>query len=104
MIAKGLLDGARRHQSPTARGFRFERLGWYQAHRGSGVRSGIIPIAASQDIAGPMARSVADAAALLTVLAAYDPTTRQPSRSNRKHRWTTHNFSTEMDLKMCASE
>ncbi|MDB6158338.1 MAG: amidase [Gammaproteobacteria bacterium] len=36
-------------------------------------RSGIIPIAASQDTAGPMARSVADAAALLSVLAGYDP-------------------------------
>ncbi len=36
-------------------------------------RSGIIPISASQDTAGPMARSVADAAALLTVLAGYDP-------------------------------
>jgi amidase len=36
-------------------------------------RSGIIPIAASQDIAGPMARTVADAAALLSVLAGVDP-------------------------------
>jgi amidase len=36
-------------------------------------RSGIIPISATQDTAGPMARSVADAAALLTVLAGYDP-------------------------------
>jgi amidase len=36
-------------------------------------RSGIIPISARQDTAGPMARSVADAAALLTVLAGYDP-------------------------------
>jgi amidase len=36
-------------------------------------RSGIIPISAAQDTAGPMARSVADAAALLTVLAGYDP-------------------------------
>ena len=36
-------------------------------------RSGIIPIAASQDTAGPMTRSVADAAVLLTVLAATDP-------------------------------
>ncbi len=35
-------------------------------------RSGIIPISASQDTAGPMARTVADAAALLTVLAGYD--------------------------------
>lgn len=36
-------------------------------------RSGIIPIAASQDTAGPMARSVADAAAVLTVIAGTDP-------------------------------
>jgi amidase len=36
-------------------------------------RSGIIPIAASQDTAGPMTRTVADAAAVLTVIAGYDP-------------------------------
>ena len=36
-------------------------------------RAGIIPIAASQDTAGPLTRSVADAAALLNVLAAPDP-------------------------------
>jgi amidase len=36
-------------------------------------RSGIIPIAHSQDTAGPMTRSVADAAALLSVLAGSDP-------------------------------
>ena len=36
-------------------------------------RSGIIPISHSQDTAGPMARTVADAAALLGVLAGYDP-------------------------------
>ena len=35
-------------------------------------RSGIIPIAASQDTAGPMARSVADAAALLGVMGGAD--------------------------------
>lgn len=35
-------------------------------------RSGIIPIAHSQDTAGPMARTVADAAALLGALAGYD--------------------------------
>jgi amidase len=36
-------------------------------------RAGIIPIAHSQDTAGPMCRSVADAAALLGVLAGVDP-------------------------------
>ena len=36
-------------------------------------RSGIIPIAHSQDTAGPMTRTVADAAILLSALAAYDP-------------------------------
>lgn len=35
-------------------------------------RSGIIPISETQDTAGPMARTVADAAALLTVLAGQD--------------------------------
>jgi amidase len=36
-------------------------------------RSGIIPIAHSQDTAGPMTRTVADAAALLTAIAGSDP-------------------------------
>jgi amidase len=36
-------------------------------------RSGIIPISHSQDTAGPMARTVADAAALLAVLSGPDP-------------------------------
>ena len=36
-------------------------------------RSGIIPISINQDTAGPMARTVADAAALLTVMAGVDP-------------------------------
>ena len=36
-------------------------------------RAGIIPISHTQDTAGPMARTVADAAVLLTVLAGIDP-------------------------------
>jgi amidase len=43
-------------------------------------RSGIIPISHTQDTAGPMTRSVADAAALLTALAGFDasdPATRE---------------------------
>ena len=49
-------------------------------------RSGIIPISHTQDTAGPMARSVADAAALLTVLAGRDlrdeATAAAPERAN----------------------
>lgn len=36
-------------------------------------RTGIVPIAASQDTAGPIVKSVADAAALLTVITGTDP-------------------------------
>ena len=36
-------------------------------------RSGIIPISASQDTAGPMARTVADAAVLLEAMTGVDP-------------------------------
>src|SRR6059036_3557801 len=47
-------------------------------------RSGIVPIAASQDTAGPLARTVADAAALLGVLARADPGDRA-TRASRVH-------------------
>lgn len=49
-------------------------------------RSGIVPIAHSQDTAGPMARTVADAAALLTAMAGPDPAdaaTRDPRAQAR---------------------
>ena len=36
-------------------------------------RTGIIPISASQDTAGPMARTVRDVAILLSVMAGVDP-------------------------------
>jgi amidase len=44
-------------------------------------RAGIIPIAHSQDTAGPMGRTVADAAALLGVLAGPDPRDRATARA-----------------------
>ncbi|MEO7539906.1 MAG: amidase [Pyrinomonadaceae bacterium] len=44
-------------------------------------RSGVIPIAHSQDTAGPMTRTVADAAALLTVLCGPDPNDAITSRA-----------------------
>jgi amidase len=46
-------------------------------------RSGIIPIAHSQDTAGPMARTVEDAAILLEVLAAPDPRDIATTESSR---------------------
>jgi amidase len=45
-------------------------------------RSGIIPIAHSQDVAGPMGRTVADAAALLSAMTGEDP--RDPSTAGSR--------------------
>jgi amidase len=50
-------------------------------------RSGIIPISASQDTAGPMARTVTDAAILLGALAGYD--SRDPITSDSRGRAAT---------------
>ncbi|NMO16560.1 amidase [Pyxidicoccus fallax] len=47
-------------------------------------RSGIIPISHSQDTAGPMTRTVADAAALLSVLAGVDPSDAATAASQGK--------------------
>jgi amidase len=49
-------------------------------------RSGIIPISASQDTAGPMARTVADAAVLLSAITAADPRDPATSDPNRRAR------------------
>ena len=47
-------------------------------------RTGVIPIAASQDTAGPMARTVTDAAILLGVLAGVDP--EDPATAAARHK------------------
>ena len=61
----------------------------YQTDGRPRSRSGIIPISASQDTAGPMARTVADAAALLTVIAGMDAGSRY-TRSKEGVRTTPH--------------
>jgi len=49
-------------------------------------RSGIVPISHSQDTPGPMARTVADAAALLGAMAGTDPTDAPTLEADRKGR------------------
>jgi amidase len=55
-------------------------------------RSGIIPIAHSQDTAGPMTRTVADAAILLSALTAADPRDPATSQHREKIRTDYENF------------
>ena len=52
-------------------------------------RSGIIPIAHSQDTAGPMTRTVADAAILLTAIRGYDPADAGSRRTSQGVDFTT---------------
>ncbi len=47
-------------------------------------RAGIIPIAHSQDTAGPMTRTVADAAAVLTAIAGSDPADEATAEADRR--------------------
>jgi amidase len=53
-------------------------------------RSGIIPIAHSQDTAGPMTRTVADAAAVLNVIDAADPRDDVTARKRERADYTTY--------------
>src|SRR5579883_1553198 len=53
-------------------------------------RSGIIPISHSQDTAGPLTRTVRDAALLLNVLAARDPLDRATRHQKRPADYTRH--------------
>ncbi len=56
-------------------------------------RSGIIPISASQDTAGPMARTVADAAVMLGVMTGADPRDGATKASDGKRSPTTRSSS-----------
>src|SRR5439155_10348751 len=53
---------------------------------GLASRRGIVPIAHNQDTAGPMARTVRDAAILLGVLAGADPEDAGPGRDRKSTR------------------
>ena len=55
-------------------------------------RSGVIPIAASQDTAGPMTRTVADAAMLLSAMTAVDATDAATSQNATKARTDYETF------------
>ena len=57
-------------------------------------RTGIIPISVSQDTAGPMARTVADAAALLSAIAAADP---RDGATTRKARPAPVDYTASLD-------
>lgn len=57
-------------------------------------RSGIVPISHSQDTAGPMTRSVADAAALLGAMAGSDPEDQATTAAGRKGR---RDYSSSLD-------
>ncbi|MBT7598561.1 MAG: amidase [Gemmatimonadetes bacterium] len=65
---------------------------------GLGSRSGIVPIAHSQDTAGPMARTVADAAAILSALVGPDPADTITTGSNVESHPDYTRFCTRGDL------
>ena len=66
-------------------------------------RAGIIPIAHSQDTAGPMARTVRDAAILLSALAEPIRATARPPPAREKSQPTTRDFSIPTDCAARAS-
>ncbi len=62
-------------------------------------RAGIVPISHNQDTAGPMARTVADAAALLSALAGSDPRDTATAEADRKRKPDYTHFLDERGLK-----
>jgi amidase len=61
-------------------------------------RAGVVPIASSQDTAGPFARTVADAAILLGAMTGVDPADRATQRSSRHARRDYTEFLTPQGL------
>jgi amidase len=59
-------------------------------------RSGIVPISHTQDTAGPMARTVADAAALLTAMAGVD---KADAASVASAQYASRNYAASLDLR-----
>jgi amidase len=48
-------------------------LAGFRPTKGLVSRGGVVPVSETQDVVGPITRSVADAAVLLDVMAGYDP-------------------------------
>jgi amidase len=65
-------------------------------------RAGVIPLAPSQDTLGPMARTVADAAALLTVIAAPDPADPVTMAPHKARPAAAEDYGTYLDPKALA--
>jgi amidase len=65
-------------------------------------RTGVIPLSASQDTLGPMARTVADAAALLTVIAGPDPADPITSEPHKLRPAAPEDYSKYLDPKALA--
>jgi amidase len=65
-------------------------------------RSGVVPLSPSQDTLGPMARSVADAAALLTVIAGPDPTDPVTTAPHKARPAAAEDYTRYLDAKALA--
>ena len=65
-------------------------------------RAGVIPLSSSQDTLGPMARTVADAAALLTVIAGPDPADPVTTAPHKLRPPAAEDYTRYLDLKALA--
>ncbi|MFP8958049.1 amidase family protein [Natrialbaceae archaeon A-CW3] len=77
-------DNRSRHSSRSPGGYRTNLLVGIRPTRGLCSRTGIVPLSGTQDTAGPITRTVEDAARTLEVIAGYDPEDQVTSRGARQ--------------------